>query len=154
MKGPPGKPFRILRLDGGGIRGAFSAAFLAEVERRTGISIAEHFDLIAGTSTGAIIAAALARGQSAAIIEELYAKHGKAIFTRRSPVKLGFFDRRKARHIEKKYLKPYGLDYDQVLQSKYESTALDNALKSVLGRDKLEDAKVRLIIPAFDLTGG
>ena len=44
--------FRILSLDGGGIRRAFAAAFLARLEAELGCSITEYFDLIAGTSTG------------------------------------------------------------------------------------------------------
>ena len=53
------KPFRILSIDGGGIKGIFPAAFLAEIELLTGKSAANHFDLIVGTSTGGIIALGL-----------------------------------------------------------------------------------------------
>ncbi len=56
------KRFRILSLDGGGIKGAFTAAVLAEWEKRTGRIIVDHFDLIAGTSTGGIIALGLGLG--------------------------------------------------------------------------------------------
>lgn len=64
---PQGRPFRILSIDGGGIRGVFPAAVLAELENRflNGGSIANHFDMIAGTSTGGIIALALAHGMTA-----------------------------------------------------------------------------------------
>jgi patatin-like phospholipase/acyl hydrolase len=48
------KRFRILSLDGGGIKGAFTDAVVAEWEKRTGRVIIDHFDLIAGTPTGAI----------------------------------------------------------------------------------------------------
>ena len=51
---------KILSIDGGGIRGLIPALVLAEVERRTGRRIGDCFDLIAGTSTGGIIACALA----------------------------------------------------------------------------------------------
>ena len=54
------RPFRILSLDGGGIMGACAASVLATFERETERRIVEHFDLIAGTSTGGIIAIALA----------------------------------------------------------------------------------------------
>ena len=62
---PQGRPFRILSIDGGGIRGVFPAAFLAELEKRFlgATSIANHFDMIAGTSTGGIIALAGRRGR-------------------------------------------------------------------------------------------
>jgi patatin-like phospholipase/acyl hydrolase len=49
-------PFRILSLDGGGIRGVFPAAFLAKLEEHLDAPIGSYFDLIAGTSTGGIIA--------------------------------------------------------------------------------------------------
>lgn len=55
-------PFRVLALDGGGIKGVFTAALLAELEHMTGQRVVEHFDLITGTSTGGIIAIALALG--------------------------------------------------------------------------------------------
>ena len=50
---------KILSIDGGGIRGIIPAAYLAEIEKRTGKPICTLFDLIAGTSTGGILAAAL-----------------------------------------------------------------------------------------------
>ena len=57
--------FQILSLDGGGIRGVFIAAFLAEIEERNNTKITNHFDLIVGTSTGGIIALGLGMGLSA-----------------------------------------------------------------------------------------
>jgi len=57
--------FQILSLIGGGIRGAFVTSYLKELEQKLGRPIAESFDLIAGTSTGGIIAAGLAFGLSA-----------------------------------------------------------------------------------------
>lgn len=58
---PEDREFRILSIDGGGIRGIYPATFLAGLEERylRGNSIAHYFDLIAGTSTGGIIALAL-----------------------------------------------------------------------------------------------
>ena len=54
--------FRILSLDGGGIRGVFEAAFLAAVQDTIESPLASYFDLIAGTSTGGIIALGLGLG--------------------------------------------------------------------------------------------
>ena len=72
-------PKRILALDGGGIRGIISLAFLERIERllreRTGnpeLRLADYFDLIGGTSTGAIIAAGLALGNSVQHLIDLY----------------------------------------------------------------------------------
>ena len=54
-------PFRILSLDGGGIRGLIPALVLAALEQRTGKPTAQLFDLIAGTSTGGVLALGLTR---------------------------------------------------------------------------------------------
>src|SRR5688572_15038646 len=78
---------RILSLDGGGIRGVFTLQILARIEAllreqsgRPGLVLADVFDLIAGTSTGAIIAAYLAWGEPVETIERLYAERGPDMF--------------------------------------------------------------------------
>ena len=53
------RPLRILSIDGGGIRGLLPVMVLAELERRTDKPIADMFDFIAGTSTGALLALGL-----------------------------------------------------------------------------------------------
>jgi len=53
-RGSDGVSFRVLALDGGGIKGTFTASVLATWEQQTGLRIVDHFDLIAGTSTGGI----------------------------------------------------------------------------------------------------
>ncbi|HEY2919393.1 MAG TPA: patatin-like phospholipase family protein, partial [Candidatus Binatia bacterium] len=80
-----GSPKRILALDGGGLRGILTLSYLAEIEsilsdRHGGeknFRLSHYFDLIAGTSTGAIIAAALARGMSVSDIAEKYLDLGQ-----------------------------------------------------------------------------
>ena len=81
------KPKRILALDGGGIRGALTLGFLERIEEivreREGnpnLMLHEYFDLIGGTSTGAIIAAGLSIGMSASEIKTLYLDIGDKIF--------------------------------------------------------------------------
>ena len=59
---------RVLSIDGGGIRGVIPAAVLTEIERRTDRPAAELFDLIAGTSTGGIIALAPALPNGASTV--------------------------------------------------------------------------------------
>jgi patatin-like phospholipase/acyl hydrolase len=77
----PVKPFRILSLDGGGIRGVYAASALAEIENTQNISdIWNYFDLMIGTSTGGIIAIALASGITATDILSFYIKSGSKIF--------------------------------------------------------------------------
>ncbi len=78
--------FNVLSLDGGGAKGVFSIGVLVEVAAVLGRPLHEFFDLIYGTSTGAIIAAAIAVGMPPVEIEELYMGHIPRImkcFTRR-----------------------------------------------------------------------
>jgi uncharacterized protein len=77
------RQFQILALDGGGIRGIFSAAILAAIEEDLKICIVDHFDLIAGTSTGGIIAIALGLGLKPREILDFYLREGAAIFANR-----------------------------------------------------------------------
>lgn len=80
---------RILALDGGGIRGLFSLQILARIEElfrvernSPNLVLADVFDMVAGTSTGAIIAAFLSWGKSVRQIEELYVQRGAEMFAR------------------------------------------------------------------------
>ncbi len=129
-------PFRVLSLDGGGIKGTYSAAFLAEVERMTGKSIADHFDLIVGTSTGGIIALGLGLGLSAQQVLEFYVRRGPQIFPLISSLARfrGFF-----RHLRK---------------AKHEQRQLRSALEDVFGNRLLGESKVRLVVPAYDGSSG
>lgn len=98
----PGRK-RILSLDGGGVRGAISIAFLERLEKTIGeiegrpTLLCEWFDLIGGTSTGAIIASALALGYSASDIRSFYHELSRRVFRRplwRVAGVLSKFDRR------------------------------------------------------------
>lgn len=72
---PQRSPYRILSLDGGGAKGFYTLGVLSEIEAMVGGPLYERFDLIFGTSTGAIIAALLARGETIATIRALYEQH-------------------------------------------------------------------------------
>ena len=74
--------WRILCIDGGGILGLIPALILAEIEARTGVLAGRLFDLVAGTSTGGIIASAAAAGIPAEDVAELYRQRGKDIFSK------------------------------------------------------------------------
>jgi patatin-like phospholipase/acyl hydrolase len=67
---------KILSIDGGGIKGLYSAAFLAGLEKRYNKQVADCFNLIAGTSTGGILALALAARISAKDIVSFYKSWG------------------------------------------------------------------------------
>ena len=75
--------FHILALDGGGTRGIYSAQILASIEHEVGVPVRECFDLIAGTSTGSIVAGAVAVGIPMAKIVELFRTRSPRIFRRR-----------------------------------------------------------------------
>src|SRR6202142_2687255 len=78
------RPHRMLALDGGGIRGLITLGILEHLERlvleRTGKRLCDYFDYIAGTSTGAIIAAGLSRGMTTADLMDFYVSCGKEMF--------------------------------------------------------------------------
>ena len=84
------QPRTILALDGGGMRGIISLAFLQRIEAilndrdLSSKPLADHFDLIGGTSTGAIIGGALALGQSPASLVDFYRDFAPRIFRRRA----------------------------------------------------------------------
>jgi uncharacterized protein len=128
---PPGN-FQILSLDGGGIRGLFSAAVLAALEKDLCIKVEEHFDLIAGTSTGGIIALGLACGLRPAEIVEFYVQHGPSIFDNagwKGPLRV----------------------LQRVVMTPYRPEPLELALKQVFGDRTLADCHKRLVIPATNL---
>jgi patatin-like phospholipase/acyl hydrolase len=75
-----GRPYRVLALDGGGIRGIITAYWLKRLEEELGDRVGNRFDLIAGTSTGSILACAVALRIPAAEIVELYQAHGSEVF--------------------------------------------------------------------------
>src|SRR6266516_8098973 len=71
--------YRILSLDGGGAKGFYTLGILDELEKNIGKPLHACFDLIFGTSTGSIIAALLARGDSVDDVLKLYREHVPAI---------------------------------------------------------------------------
>jgi predicted acylesterase/phospholipase RssA len=98
-----GGPKRILALDGGGVRGALTVAFLERMEALLSehygrdVRLGDHFDLIGGTSTGAVIAGALALGYSTAQVKDFYLQLAPFAFKRQRwsiPVLQAKFDAR------------------------------------------------------------
>jgi uncharacterized protein len=78
------RPRRMLALDGGGIRGLITLGILQNIEtmilEKTGMPLCEYFDYIGGTSTGAIIAASLARGMTTSNLIKFYEDYGREMF--------------------------------------------------------------------------
>src|SRR5829696_3136906 len=123
---------RVLAIDGGGIRGLIPALVLTELERRAGRRVFEMFDLIAGTSTGGILACALCAPDPlpASELVSLYQDEGPKIFDR------SLFQRIKSA--------------DGVLDEKYDDEALDRALERFLEHKRLRETRPNLIVPAYD----
>lgn len=128
---------RILTIDGGGIRGVFPAAFLANMEQDLGQPIGRYFDLISGTSTGGIIAIGLALGLTAGQILKLYEEKGPAIFAQ---TQSGFFGWMSRQFRKGKWF---------VWGPKYSAEPLHTALAEVFGERRLGEAQTRLMIPAW-----
>jgi uncharacterized protein len=124
----------VLAIDGGGIRGLIPALVLAELERRAGRRVFELFDLIAGTSTGGILACALCAPDPmpAEEVAAIYEEEGPAIFDR---------------SVWQRVRSAEGL-----LDEKYDAGALDRALERFLAGKRLADATPELIVPAYDMT--
>jgi patatin-like phospholipase/acyl hydrolase len=123
---------RVLAIDGGGIRGLIPSLVLAELESRAGRRTFELFDLIAGTSTGGILACALCAPDPLPATElvKLYEEEGPKIFDR------SLFQRIRSA--------------DGLLDEKYDDAALDSALERFLGEKRLAESRPDLIVPAYD----
>jgi uncharacterized protein len=123
---------RVLSIDGGGIRGIIPALVLAELERLAGRRTFELFDLIAGTSTGGILACALCAPDPlpASQIVGLYADRGPEIFDR---------------SVWQRIRSAEGL-----LDERYDAGALDLVLKDFLEDKRLKETRPDLIVPAYD----
>lgn len=135
-----GVSFRILALDGGGIKGAFTASVLATLEELIGEPVGRHFDLIAGTSTGGILAVGLGMGLSPGDMLKFYRERGSVIFPATR-----FFAKRKRelRHL----FKPK--HSQEVLQKELKSAYFPNGHVKVL-----RDSVCRLVVPAYDAISG
>jgi uncharacterized protein len=129
---------KILAIDGGGIRGIIPAIVLAELEQRTGRAVADLFDLVAGTSTGGILACALTRpdGQgrpvfTAADLIGLYESEGPEIFHR---------------SLLKRVTSVEGL-----LDERYDDAGLNAALRRYLDGARLSETLTDVFITAYEI---
>lgn len=128
--------FRVLSLSGGGIRGLYTASFLAEVEHLSGKKFADHFDLIVGTSTGGLIAIAIGLGNSVGSIRDFYKTNGPAIFPAgKIPRRWQF--------------------WKQIGYPKHDEAALETLIKQCVGAERtIGDSRRPLVVNAFHAAGG
>ena len=126
---------RILCIDGGGIKGVFPVSLLAHIESALSLkSVANYFDLIAGTSVGGIIALGLGLGLTAQRMTDFMIKQGPLIFPS-SP-----FPTSTLRLL-------FGME-------RYKPKNLRRAVEEIFGTMTLRDSRVRLLIPSFNATNG
>jgi len=130
---------KVLCIDGGGIRGLIPALVLAEIEQRTGRRIAELVDLVAGTSTGGILACGLTRPgpdgrplYSAQELAGIYVEEGPRIF-HRSLLKRIF-------------------SVDGWVDERYDEDGLDAALARYLGEATLSQALADVLVTAYEIS--
>lgn len=127
------KPFYILSIDGGGFRGLFAAHLLKRMEEEWQLDWRNRFGLLAGTSTGAILAAGLACGKSALQLADFYKTHAKTIFTPRLRSRF---------------------DSLKLFTSRYSSKNLKTLLEATLGETTLGQVTTPLILPSVDIGNG
>ncbi len=133
-----GRTVRILSIDGGGIRGIVPALVLAEIENRAGGPIAGMFDLIAGTSTGGILALGLTKPDgagkpafSAAELVKLYEQKGQEIFSR------SVWHRIRA--------------MGNMAEEKYPSDGIEGVLGDYFGATRLKEALTEVLVMAYEI---
>lgn len=135
------KKFKILCIDGGGIKGLYSAQVLAELESAYNVRLSDYFDLICGTSTGGIIALGISASIEMEKIVKFYKECGPKIF-RSNWKKCGKFGN-------------FMLGIRQaIIRSKYSQKHLRKALEEVFGQKTISESKNLLCIPAYNLTDG
>jgi patatin-like phospholipase/acyl hydrolase len=130
---PADRAFKILSLDGGGIKGLYTAELVRQCEAVFGRSMASAFDMIAGTSTGGIIALGLGLGLSAEEIMTFYRKDGRRIFP---PLPAGRWSR-------------FWQFAGWMSGPKLRHEELEEALKTRFQGHLLGESHTRLVIPAF-----
>jgi predicted acylesterase/phospholipase RssA len=126
--------FQVLSLDGGGAKALFTAHVLACLEADLGVHVTDHFDLIAGTSAGGILALSLGAGLRPAEIVENYTVLIERVFPG-------------ARRARWRYL-------PRAMRPAYSGAALREVLAEVLGTRLLRESCKRLIIPSWDMQRG
>jgi uncharacterized protein len=120
--------FRILSLDGGGIRGTLTIRLIERLSEKNP-NFMENVDLIAGTSTGGILALVLAAGLSPKHVREMYQDLGEKVF----------------------HEGPIDLAVEKMVKADYDSVELRKIVKEVLGDITLGELKKKVLISSFDL---
>jgi predicted acylesterase/phospholipase RssA len=135
---PPRVPVRILSIDGGGIRGIIPALVLARIEKLTGRPAASLFDLVAGTSTGGILAIGLTVPKFS----------GRPVYSAQELVTL--FEREGPRIFSRSMLRTL-VTSDSLFWKKYSSQGIEEVLLEYFGDSRLSDAITDVLIPSYEI---
>lgn len=135
------KTFKILSIDGGGIKGLYSATILRKFEEKFKCQISDHFDLICGTSTGGLIALALSLKVPASEICNFYVNEGEKIFPNQRKIKIPFIG-----------IIDIGFIKQVALSGKYSDIQLKEALQKMFNNSKMKDSNNLLCIPSYSVT--
>ena len=132
--------FRILSLDGGGLRGIIPVMVLKGIERRSGKRITDLFDMVAGTSTGGLIACGITVSDNGISpkyaleeIEKIYVENGKDIFPKKSA------------------FNTFVSKITSLKNPKYSAKGLQKVLTDLMGDKRISDCAKPILITTYDL---
>ncbi len=137
MNDSKNKVFKILSIDGGGIKGLYSAKILQHFEEKFHCHISDHFDMLCGTSTGGLIALGLSLKMPASDLVAFYEKQGPFIFPDRTS---NWFTRK------------YDTFRQTLWKGKFNDKILKKALEEVFGDKVIGDSHNLLCIPSYTIT--
>ncbi len=133
--------YRILSIDGGGVRGVIPGVVILEIEKRLGKPISDCFDLISGTSIGGQFALALSRAAKdgsafwrAEALDELYTRSLRTIFSYKKDRKLNLFP--------------------GIIHEKYNSDGIESVLEELFGDSLISESRVEVLVPAYEVENG
>ncbi len=130
--------FKILSIDGGGMKGLYSATLIRHLEEKFNCHISNHFDMLCGTSTGGLVALALSLNKPASEICRFYEEEGPKIFYR---------------HFRNSNLNKLSGWFRQTLwRGKFSDKPLKEALEKVFGEAVIGQSENLLCIPSYTIT--
>lgn len=124
--------FKILAIDGGGVKGLYSSTVLEHLEEKFEGNISDYFDMLCGTSTGGLIALALSLKIPTKDISNIYLKNGSKIFPKKSSIK-------------NKYNQIFG-------KGKFSDKPLKEVLDKIFKEKTLRESNNLLCIPSYSVT--
>lgn len=131
------KPFKVLSIDGGGIKGLYSARILQHFEEKFNCHISDYFDMLCGTSTGGLIALGLSLKIPAKELVRFYEEEGPSIFPDRTK---NWFTRK------------YDVFRQTLWRGKFSESELKRALTDIFEDKVIGQSNNLLCIPSYTIT--